>query len=331
MDIPKSRNGPPKIWRLRSGYLENWPDWAKHDIVSVGWNIGRIRRDVTEERAISDEYETLEEVGDRVEELIKGKFFEEDGESDPSNAYGTVKTVTATRRDRYFSPDDFVIVFGHQIRGQPVIHGVARLKEYVGKKFEIKKESHPYQWKVKYLAKGPIRKHDLSERFDGGPLDLFLQSTLWEFHDATVQDVYKLATEINNLIDQGKQISLSQSYFNYKEIDMQRYIGDNISDLREGISKTVPKYWINGENRADFYCELEDSGVLIIETKQEHATPDNIEQLLGYMQEYKHKEDREVEALLIASGFLKETISLAQINEITLRRFVPFAEFPEVN
>ena len=331
MDIPKSRDGSPKIWKLRSGYLENWPDWKDHDIVSVGWNIGPIRDDVTDKQAITDNYDTLEDAGKKIEEQITDKFFDRDEDTDPSNAYGTVRTVTATRRDRYFAPGDYVVVFGHKIRGEPVIHGVARLKQYVGRKYDIKKELHPYQWEVEYLAKGPVRKRDLSPKFDGGELDLFLRPTLWEFHDASAEDAIQLADQIQDLTDVGKRVPLTQSYFDYDESDMQRYIGDNIDKLGESISSIRPEYWINQGNRADFYCELEDDGVLLIETKQKTATLSHLEQLLRYIREFKKEEDQTAKGLLIAPGFRDTTTKKAREENIKLRSFVPSVEFPVVN
>lgn len=330
MDIPKSRDGSPKIWKLRSGYLENWPDWKEHDIVSVGWNIGPIRGDVTEEQAITDKHDTLEDAGREIEEQITDSFFDKDEDRDPSNAYGTVRTVTATRRDRYFAPGDYVVVFGHKIRGDPVIHGVARLGEYVGRKYDIK-EPHPYQWEVEYLAKGPVRKRDLSPKFDGGELDLFLRPTLWQFHDASAEDVIQLADHIQKLTDAGKRVPLTQSYFDYDESDMQRYIGDNIDKLGEGVSNIRPEYWINQSNRADFYCELGDDGVLLIETKQKTATLGHLEQLLGYIREFEKEEDQAAKGLLIAPGFRDATITTAREETIKLRSFVPSAEFPVVD
>jgi len=329
MDIPRSRE-KPKIWRLRSGYLENWSDWKKYDIVSVGWDIGPIRGDVTEENAITDNYNELSEAGSEVKERVTEKFFDDAEDNDPSNAYGTVRTVTATRRDRYFAPGDYVVVFGHKIRGQPVIHGVAQLKEYVGSKFDIEKESHPYQWSANYIAKGPIRKHDLSEKFDGGEMDLFLRPTLWEFHDASADDIMELAEEINDLRESGKDISLSQSYFDYKESDMQRYIGDHISKIRDDISHVTAEYWIDETNRADFYCELENSDILLIETKQKHATNDDLNQLLDYIDTYENEEGEKSEGLLIAPGFPEDTINKAQRNNINLQKFSPEAEFKMV-
>jgi hypothetical protein len=329
MDIPNQRDSNPKIWKLRSGNLENWPNWKDHDIVSVGWNIGPIRGDVTDTQGITDKHDRLEAAGKEIENRITDKFFE-DGEGDPSNAYGTVRTVTATREDRYFAPGDFVVVFGHKIRGEPVIHGVAELEKYVGRKYNINKEPHPYQWEVEYLAKGPVRKCDLPSKFDGGDLNLFLRPTLWEYHDASSEDIIELADHIQELTDNDKGVSLSQSYFEYDEGDMQRYIGDNISQLDEDISHIRPEYWINPSNRADFYCELSDDSVLLIETKQHTATTDHLNQLRRYITEFEKEEDQSAMGLLIAPGFREETISMAQQENIKLRDFIPSAEFPVV-
>ncbi|MFD1513449.1 endonuclease NucS domain-containing protein [Halomarina rubra] len=325
MDFPAERDDTPKVWRLRSGYLENWPDWKDHDIVSVGWDIGAIRGDVSDEPAISDGCDSLDEVESEVNRLIEERYAD-DEDDDVSLAYGAVKTVTATRSDRYFAPGDYVIVFGHKIRGQPVIHGVARLKEYVGNKHPISKESHPYQWEVEYLAKGPVRKHDLSEKFDGGSLNLFLRPTLWRFRDAKEEDVKELAREIGDLVGEKKDISLSQSYFDYKEIDMQRYLGDNINLLPYDIQKTTPEFCIDDDNRADFYCELTDGETLIVETKQHHATTDNLDQLNGYIEAHRKETGKDAQGCLIAPGFVQETIDKADNHDILCLRFVPHAE-----
>lgn len=325
MDIPTDKE-EPDCWRLRSGYYECWPSWDQHDIVSIGWDVGSLRA-ITEQNSSG---QVKEEVDNRLDDEYN--FAEEDGNHSRGNASGAIRTVAAVRPDRYFAPGDYVMVFGSQIHGEPIIHGVAKLQEYVGDKYDIEEDdSHAYQWEVEYLAKGPVLKHDLPERFDGGALNLFLRPTLWQFDDATPEDIHELADEISAIIEEGGRAEISPDYFEYDEGGIQRYIHHNYSEMGLGISDIKREQPMGDAGRADFYCETEDDEVLIIETKQNTAHPDAVNQLQNYLQAARAKEERSVAGLLLAPSFREDTVVRAQEAGIELQRFRPSLEFGPVS
>lgn len=301
------------FWKLTAGYTGSWSSWDRHDIVSIGWDIGDIKK-------IQQNHQSTDAVKREVKSRLEDKY-PDWSQRKINGTAGTILSFTGVRSDRSYKPGDVVVIFRRQrLRGESILYGVGELGQYEYKRWDVEEDNHPYQRKTNYLAKGPVRVNDLSEKFS----DLPFRGTENEYKDADLELIDELVSEIREIIDSGGSVDFRERYFNYdalSESHVQQFINDYPSSLDDRLVEIDSEVELDSNNRADFVGTTQLGQTLAIETKVETASKTDIDQLLRYIALMEEQYDGPVHGILIAEDFRDETISYAQKKGIELAKF----------
>lgn len=308
-----------KYWRLQSGYRECWPSWNRHHIISVGWDVGDVRR--IQDRT-GDTSQTKQEIKERLDDTFGDK--ESWSEEERNNAAGIIRSVAGIRgnSDRNMTKGDEVVVLGKKIRGESVVHGVATLGDYRYDKYDVEEDDHPYQREAHYRAKGPVRIRDLPDQFQ----DLQFRGTLAKYEGADDETIERLVRSINAIVEEKGPIEPREQYFDYGLLDesaLQKYIRDYPTAVDQRIVDVNREHSFEDDTRVDHLCTLELGDILGIEVKRETAPPAAVDQLSGYLDNIASEQDsdKEVFGLLVAEDFREDTIERARKEGIELSRY----------
>lgn len=167
-------------WLIRAGkHGELWDSWSNADIITVGWDIGRIAE--TEPR--------WDEMKDRI--------VSEYDPDDPGQVTGRVSRFAGLQcaRSKSLKENDVVIV-----EGDATVAGIGIIGEYRYERGGLPEAtSHAYWRDVRYLYDGPVRIRDLPTQFQqGGEYSLHLPETIQEYD---VSDVGVLGELLSALSD----------------------------------------------------------------------------------------------------------------------------------
>lgn len=267
-------------WKLQSGYHDCWPSWKRHDIVSVGWDIGDVQK-------IHERAESTSAAKQVIKERLDDKYGNRDdwSEGERNAAAGAIRSVAGIRgnTNRNFTKGDTVVILGKPVRGESVVHGIAEIGEYVYDKYEVTEDDHPYQREATYHAKGPVRIKDLPEEFH----DLQFRGTLQEYKDAGEATIDFLINAINRIVGEQGPVEPREQYFDYdiiSESDLQKYIREHYSRVDDRIVDIKREHTFGDDTRVDHICMLEQGEILGIETKLETAAPEAVKQLVSYLE-----------------------------------------------
>lgn len=306
-------------WRIQSGNKECWPSWDRHDIISVGWDVGDVQKIQNRTENTS---KTKQEIKDRLDDTFGDR--ESWSKSERDSATGIIRSVAGIREDpnRNLTDGDEVVVLGKQIRGESILHGIAKIGDYVYDKYEVEEDDHPYQREATYRAKGPVRIQDLPREFH----DLQFRGTLSEYKEANQEKVDRLVQAVKSIVSEKGPVEQRQKYFNsdaIAESDLQKYIRDRFSQVDQRIIDIEREHSFEDRSRVDHICTLKHGDILGIETKLETATPGAVAQLVGYLENLDTETgpDSAVYGLLIAEDFRDDTIQKAREEGIELARF----------
>jgi len=289
-------------WLIRAGRnAELWDFWKKDQIISIGWDIGKVSQ-ITEQG---------------LRDKVSNKNFEQ------KNGYvsGTIMRFIAHKESQEKMKNGDIVI----ILGPSIILDIAEIGDYYYKENGIEGYSdHSYCRKVKFMNIGPIRFGDLSNKYkQGGKYPIHLVKTLKKYH-ITEEEF----NELNKVIKLIEPIDIFSSKFHYSEKDIQNYIEKNFKLIDKNFSKIKREYKTK-VGYVDFLAYDKDNVMYAIEVKIGTANDSAIGQLLGYIDAIKEETNKKVIGILVAEGFIKRVAFTAKSQGIKTIKFSIKLEFQE--
>lgn len=301
------------IWKLKTGSSDSWPSWKRHNIVSIGWDVGNPRN-------IQNKLGSQSEVKHEIKSRLEDKYPSWKKRKIDATA-GTIRSFTSVREDRTYDPGDIVVILRKgQVRGESILYGVGELEYFEYKKWDVQEDEHPYQWKANYLATGPVRVSDLSEEFS----NIQFRGTEQRYRAADRELIERLISDIEDAVDSRGRVDFRERYFDYdslSESHLQRFIDDNPGNLDERLSEVDREVQLRPGERADFIGTTQLGDEIVIETKLETARTAHVDQLLRYIASKEEEAETTVQGMLVAEDFRDDTIEYARQHDIQLVQF----------
>jgi len=288
-------------WKIRAGRGgEYWETWKRLKIISVGWDVGDLKK------------LNWDETKEKIERLW--------GEKSPGSTAGVIRRFAGLEENGMEKGDIAIIL------GSATVLDIAEIGDFEYHRGGLpENESHAYWRHVKFYDIGPVRLRDLPEKFQMyQDFSLHLPGTLSLFD---VED--EIIDDLIEAMKKAVPVELEEGLLSFDEDAVQQYIERNFRDIDPSLI-SIEREYRTKVGYADFLAK-DKNGKVVIEVKVGTAQDSAVGQLLGYMNSIRKEDKEKVRGILVAEGFTDRVKLAVESDDITLIKFKAKLDFSVVN
>lgn len=295
-----------RYWKIRAGRGgECWRTWKDESIITVGWDVGEVKK-------LSRE-ETIKRIEDRYPDASPGHA---------TSIIRKFRGITDESGSEPMRVGDITIVLG-----SGAVLGMAEIRKYEYHHEGIPNNpTHTYWRRVHYYKVGPVRIRDLPEKFQMyHEASVHLPGTMAEFN---IKD--EDFRELEEVMKAAKPTEIEKGLTEFSEDAVKQYMENNYHDLDESLMEIRREYHTRVGD-ADFVGKDNKGRVVVIEVKVGTAKDNAVGQLLGYMNAVRSEGKEDVRGILVAEDFTERVKEAVRLDDISLIGFRAKLDFINIS